>query len=116
LSVNSLALIVYDGVEAFEMEALETLYYELVEARPEELLELQQARFRLLRRAADSSCWSVMSAGKITAGHTVLSTAAMRELCLSRSGSRVITPLLFKEERGGLFPSPQARTVGISIA
>jgi hypothetical protein len=48
-----LALIVYDGVEAFVMEAVEALYYELVEATRDELLALQQARFRLLRHAAD---------------------------------------------------------------
>jgi hypothetical protein len=47
------ALIVYDGVEAFEMEAVEALYYEVVEARPDELLILQGPRFRLLRRAED---------------------------------------------------------------
>ncbi len=47
------ALIVYDGVEAFEMEALEALYYEVVEATPDEMLSLQGLRFRLLRRAAD---------------------------------------------------------------
>jgi hypothetical protein len=48
-----LALIVYDGVEAFVMEAVEALYYEVVEATRDELLALQQAGFRLLRRAAD---------------------------------------------------------------
>jgi hypothetical protein len=47
------ALIVYDGLEAFAMEAVEALYYELVEATPGELLGLQQGRFRLLRQAAD---------------------------------------------------------------
>jgi hypothetical protein len=46
-------LIVYDGVEAFVMEAVEALSYEVVEATGDELLALQQAGFRLLRRAAD---------------------------------------------------------------
>jgi hypothetical protein len=53
LSTHPSALIVYDGVEAFEMEAVEALYYEVVEATPDELLSLQGPRFRLLRRAAD---------------------------------------------------------------
>ncbi len=53
LSGAASALIVYDGVEAFEMEALEALYYEVLEATPEELLALQGPRYRLLRRAGD---------------------------------------------------------------
>jgi hypothetical protein len=53
LSANPLALIVYDGAEAFEMEAVEAIYYEVVEATPEELLGLQGVRYRLLRQAAD---------------------------------------------------------------
>lgn len=53
LSETPLALIVYDGLEAFEMEALEAVYYEVVEATPDELLGLQGVRYRLLRRAAD---------------------------------------------------------------
>ena len=52
-SHNPLGLIVYDGLEAFEMEAVEALYYELVEATPDELLGLQGPRFRMLRRARD---------------------------------------------------------------
>lgn len=53
LSGESSSLLVYDGVEAFALEAVEALYYEVVEATPEELLGLQGPRFRLLRRAAD---------------------------------------------------------------
>lgn len=43
----------FDGDEAFVMEAVEALYYELVSATREELLGLERARYRLLRRAAD---------------------------------------------------------------
>jgi hypothetical protein len=53
LCATPLTLIVYDGVEAFEMEAVEALYYEVVEATPEELLGLQGVRYRMLRRAED---------------------------------------------------------------
>jgi hypothetical protein len=53
LADNPLRLIAYDGMEAFEMEAMEAVYYELVEATPEEILGLQTARFRMLRRAED---------------------------------------------------------------
>ena len=47
------ALLAYDGDEAFTLEAVEVVYYELVEATPEEMLGLQRARYRLLRHAAD---------------------------------------------------------------
>jgi hypothetical protein len=46
-------LIVFDGDEGFALEALEACYYELVSATPEEVLELERARYRLLRRAED---------------------------------------------------------------
>ena len=46
-------LLAYDGAEAFAMEAVEAAYYELVSATPEEVLALEQARYRLLRRAPD---------------------------------------------------------------
>lgn len=44
---------VFDGDESFALEAVEALYYELVAASREELLGLERAYFRLLRRAAD---------------------------------------------------------------
>jgi hypothetical protein len=50
---ENLSLIVYDGLEEFEMEAVEATYYELVEATDEEVRGLQEASFRLLRCAAD---------------------------------------------------------------
>lgn len=43
----------YDGDEAFGLEAVEALLYEIVEADCDELLGLQNARYRLLRPAAD---------------------------------------------------------------
>ena len=46
-------LLAFDGDESFAMEAVEALYYELVSATREELLGLERACFRLLRRAAD---------------------------------------------------------------
>jgi hypothetical protein len=46
-------LIVFDGDESFVLEAVEALYYELVAATREELLGLERAYLRLLRRAAD---------------------------------------------------------------
>jgi len=46
-------LIAFDGGEAFALEALEALYYELVQATPEEVLDLERSYFRLLRRAGD---------------------------------------------------------------
>jgi hypothetical protein len=47
------ALVAYDGDESFVLEALEALYYELVSATEQELLVLEQGRYRLLRRAPD---------------------------------------------------------------
>lgn len=46
-------LLAFDGDESFAMEAIEALYYEIVSATREELLALERACFRLLRRAAD---------------------------------------------------------------
>ncbi len=46
-------LVAYDGDEMFALEALEAVYYELVEASEEELLGLEQARYRLLGKAED---------------------------------------------------------------
>lgn len=46
-------LMAFDGAEGFALEAVEAQYYELVEATPTELLGLERARYRLLRRAAD---------------------------------------------------------------
>lgn len=46
-------LIVFDGDESFVMEAVEAIYYEVVRASTEELLALERAGFRLLRRADD---------------------------------------------------------------
>jgi hypothetical protein len=46
-------LVAWDGDEAFAVEALEALFYELVEATPEEVLQLERTHYRLLRRAAD---------------------------------------------------------------
>jgi hypothetical protein len=47
------SLIAYDGEEAFALEALEALYYEVVAATREEWLALERAHYRLLRRAPD---------------------------------------------------------------
>jgi hypothetical protein len=47
------ALVACDGDEAFVLEAVEALYYELVSATTDEIVALEQARYRLLRIAAD---------------------------------------------------------------
>jgi hypothetical protein len=47
------ALVAYDGDEGFALEALEALYYEILSATPEEVLGLERAHYRLLRRAED---------------------------------------------------------------
>ena len=52
------ALVVHDGEESFVMEAVEAVYYEVVLATADDLLALERAGFRLLRRAADFA-WSV---------------------------------------------------------
>jgi hypothetical protein len=46
-------LVAYDGEEPFALEALEAIYYEVVSATQAELLGLERARYRLLRRAED---------------------------------------------------------------
>jgi hypothetical protein len=46
-------VLAWDGEEAFGLEALEARYYELVSATAEEVLGLERAYYRLLRRAAD---------------------------------------------------------------
>jgi hypothetical protein len=46
-------LVAFDGDEAFAVEALEALFYELVEASPDEMLGLERSYYRLLRRADD---------------------------------------------------------------
>jgi hypothetical protein len=53
LDQDQAPLIAFDGEEAFALEALEAIYYELVEATPAELLGLQKTRYRLLRTAID---------------------------------------------------------------
>jgi hypothetical protein len=47
------ALVAFDGAESFVMEAMEALFYELVSATRTELMQLQRARYRLLRPADD---------------------------------------------------------------
>jgi hypothetical protein len=49
-------LVAYDGEEGFAMEAIEAVYYELVSATRAEVLGLERARYRLLRRAEDFVC------------------------------------------------------------
>jgi hypothetical protein len=46
-------LVAYDGDEGFVMERVEAQYYELVSATRAEVRQLEQARYRLLRRARD---------------------------------------------------------------
>ncbi len=46
-------VLAFDGEESFALEAIEALYYEIVAATHEELIVLERACFRLLRRAAD---------------------------------------------------------------
>jgi hypothetical protein len=47
------ALVAWDGPEAFVMEAMEAVFYELVSATPDEVVQLERAHYRLLRHAAD---------------------------------------------------------------
>jgi hypothetical protein len=44
---------VFDGEESFVLEALEAVYYEVVLATKEDLIALERAGLRLLRRADD---------------------------------------------------------------
>ena len=53
LRVHPPALIALDGNETFALEALEAVYYEVVSATADELLGLERACYRLLRRADD---------------------------------------------------------------
>jgi hypothetical protein len=53
LGPGCLALVAWDGEEAFTLEAMEALFYEVVSATHEELLGLQRACYRLLRLAPD---------------------------------------------------------------
>jgi hypothetical protein len=46
-------LVAFDGDEGFAVEATEALFYEMVEATHDEVLRLERARYRLLRRAPD---------------------------------------------------------------
>jgi hypothetical protein len=46
-------LVAFDGDDAFAMEAMEAVYYELVSATRDELVGLQRAHYRLLRLARD---------------------------------------------------------------
>ncbi len=49
-------LMAWDGDEPFAVEALEARYYEVVAATEEEMLRLESAHYRLLRRADDFRC------------------------------------------------------------
>ncbi len=53
LSAEPPVVLAFDGDEAFILEAVEALFYEVVSATGAELLGLERARYRLLRRAAD---------------------------------------------------------------
>jgi hypothetical protein len=46
-------LVAFDSGEAFALEALEVTYYEVVSATRAEILAVERAGYRLLRRAAD---------------------------------------------------------------
>jgi hypothetical protein len=46
-------ILAYDGDESFPVEAVEATYYEMVTATREELLKLEQARYRFLKPAWD---------------------------------------------------------------
>ncbi|MCC6420375.1 MAG: hypothetical protein IT429_19235 [Gemmataceae bacterium] len=46
-------LVAFDGSEGFAMEAIEARYYELVSATRAEIVALERAHYRLLRRAFD---------------------------------------------------------------
>jgi hypothetical protein len=43
----------FDGDEGFALEAVEAIFYEIVLASPDELLALERAPYRMLRRASD---------------------------------------------------------------
>jgi hypothetical protein len=46
-------LVALDGDETFEMERVEAFHYELAAATPDEAIWLEQAGYRLLRKAPD---------------------------------------------------------------
>jgi len=46
-------LVAYDGDESFGVEAVEAGFYEVLNATPEEMLALELAHYRLLRRASE---------------------------------------------------------------
>ncbi len=56
------ALVAHDGDESFGVEAIEAAYYELVSATEDEVLGLERAAYRLLRRAEDFH-WCPSSGG-----------------------------------------------------
>ena len=47
------ALMVFDGEESFALEAVEALFYEVVSATLDEVVQLELAHYRLLRQAED---------------------------------------------------------------
>jgi hypothetical protein len=53
LCASTPGLVAWDGDEAFPVEAVEAMFYELVSASSEELLGLERRRYRLLRLAGD---------------------------------------------------------------
>jgi hypothetical protein len=46
-------LVAYDGDEGFGLEAVEAVFYEVVSATRDEIVQLQRAGYRLLRFADD---------------------------------------------------------------
>ena len=53
LRPDAAQLVAYDGDEAFRLEALEAIFYELVSATRDEIVWLQRGGYRLLRFASD---------------------------------------------------------------
>ncbi len=47
------SLTAWDGDESFDVEPVEAVYYQMVTATRDELLKLEQARYRMLRPAPD---------------------------------------------------------------
>lgn len=50
---NSPPLTAFDGDESFGVEAVEALYYEMVTATRDEILQLEQVKYRFLKPAGD---------------------------------------------------------------
>jgi hypothetical protein len=50
---DTAGLVAHDGDEAFRMEAVEAIFYEVVSATRDEILRLQGSGYRLLRFAED---------------------------------------------------------------